>query len=60
MVGLRWHRGEDVDEQAVRDALGGGLHRVRRKVCVAGGRLRLTVAEEPGDYRQAVTPGERP
>ena len=53
-------RGKDVGEQAVSDALGGGLHRLRRKVGVTCGRLRLTVAEQPADHRQAVAPGERP
>ena len=46
-----------VGEQAVRDVLGGGLHRVRGKVGVAGGRLRMTVAEESANHGQAVAPG---
>ena len=46
--------------EAVRDPVGDGLHRARRKVGVAGGRLELGVAEELGDHRQALAERERP
>ena len=46
--------------EAVRDPVGGSLHRVPRKVGVACGRLDLAVAEELADHRQAFTEGESP
>ena len=38
--GIAWRRAHAVRE-AVRDSVGGGFHRVPRKVRVAGGRLDL-------------------
>ena len=49
-----------VGRAAVRNPLGGGLHRVPCKVGVAGGRLDPTVAEELSDHRQAFAEGESP
>ena len=49
-----------VVREAVGNSYGGGLHRLPRKVGVAGGRRDLAVAEELGDHRQAFAEGERP
>ena len=57
--GRAWRRVQVVRE-AVRDTVGDGLHRARRKVGVAGGRLELGVAEELGDHGQALAERERP
>ena len=46
--------------KAVSNPCGGGLHRVARKVSVAGGCLDLAVAEELPGHRQAFTERERP
>ena len=53
-------RRPDVVREAVGDGVGGGLHRLPREVGIAGGRLDLAVAEEPGDHGQAFAEGERP
>ena len=57
---MRFRRRVQVVGEAIRDPVGDGLHRARRKVCVAGGRLELGVAEELGDHGQALAERERP
>ena len=52
-------RRADVAYEAVRSGVGGGFHQLPRKVGLAGGRLDLAAAGQPGEHPQAFAERER-